>query len=196
MSNAKYRSVMHRARTNTAEGRYSFPNFILPIEDTVIEPFPELLSETNPPLYRSLTYGEYVNGFHFKSFAGTRHIDNFMIQNSTSKWSSFSTGPWNLQCFISMKSRQHDQLSKIYSSTLFSGRSWKLNVLVDNSVKSFFFLVFLLQVWGCKYHEVVVRILSFGFRAILQCNFTVSRSIISSSAINCCFKTGLIHKAK
>lgn len=79
ISNAKYKSVMHRARTNTAEGRYSFPNFLLPIKETVIEPFPELLSETNPPIYRSLTYGDYVNGFHFKSFAGSRHIDNFLI---------------------------------------------------------------------------------------------------------------------
>ncbi|XP_024365321.1 jasmonate-induced oxygenase 2 [Physcomitrium patens] len=79
ISNAKYKSVMHRARTNTHVGRYSFPNFLLPSDQTVIEPFPEFLSEANPPLYRSLTFAEYVNGFHSMPFAGGRHIDNFLL---------------------------------------------------------------------------------------------------------------------
>lgn len=79
MSNGKYKSVMHRVLANQTVGRYSFPNFFMPPKSTVIQPVTELLSESNPPLYRSITFGEYIAGFYVKPLTGRRLIDAFLL---------------------------------------------------------------------------------------------------------------------
>ncbi|KAG0597869.1 hypothetical protein M758_12G026800 [Ceratodon purpureus] len=84
VSNGKYRSVMHRVLVNNTVGRYSFPNFFMPPKETVIQPVKELLSETNPPLYRSLKFAEYISGFYVKPLTGRRLIDSFLLTPSES----------------------------------------------------------------------------------------------------------------
>ena len=79
MSNGRFKSVMHRAMANNTVGRYSVPNFFVPRMDTVIEPLKELISETNPPVYRSMMFEEYSKGFFSKRLSGVRHIDQFKI---------------------------------------------------------------------------------------------------------------------
>ena len=70
---------MHRAMANNTVGRYSVPNFFIPAKDTVIEPLKELISETNPPVYRSMLFEEYTKGFFAKPLSSVRHIDQFKI---------------------------------------------------------------------------------------------------------------------
>lgn len=70
---------MHRAMANNTVGRYSVPNFFIPAKDTVIEPLKELISETNPPVYRSMLFEEYTKGFFANPLSGVRHIDQFKI---------------------------------------------------------------------------------------------------------------------
>ena len=79
LSNGTFKSVLHRATANNTVGRYSVPNFFVPSKDTVMEPLKELISETNPAVYRSLTFEEYIKGFFSKPLAGVRHIDQFKI---------------------------------------------------------------------------------------------------------------------
>lgn len=79
VSNGKYKSVMHRVVVNPSVGRYSFPNFFMPPRDAVIQPLKELLSESNPPLYRSLKFAEYISGFYVKPLPGRRLIDSFLL---------------------------------------------------------------------------------------------------------------------
>ena len=64
---------------NNTVGRYSVPNFFVPAKNTILEPLKELISETNPPVYRSITFEEYTKGFFSKPLTGARHIDEFKI---------------------------------------------------------------------------------------------------------------------
>jgi len=70
---------MHRVLVNPTVGRYSFPNFFMPPKRTMIQPVKELLSESNRPLYKSITFAEYISGFYGKPLTGKRLIDNFLL---------------------------------------------------------------------------------------------------------------------
>ncbi|KAG0581868.1 hypothetical protein KC19_3G015600 [Ceratodon purpureus] len=81
MTNGTYQSVLHRAVTNHAVERYSFANFLVPADETCIQPIGELLSASSPPLYRAVSFGEYTGGnsYLFKPLEGKRRIDAFLV---------------------------------------------------------------------------------------------------------------------
>lgn len=81
VSNGRYKSVMHRVLVNNTVGRFSIPNFFMPSKETIIQPLKELLSESNPPLYRSFKFAEYIAGFYIKPLTGRRLIDSFLLDS-------------------------------------------------------------------------------------------------------------------
>ena len=81
MSNGRYKSVLHRAVANRAVERYSFANFLMPADETEIQPMAQLLSASSPPRYRAVSFGEYTGGnsYLFKPLEGKRRIDAFLL---------------------------------------------------------------------------------------------------------------------
>ncbi|XP_059664407.1 hyoscyamine 6-dioxygenase-like [Cornus florida] len=63
ISNGKLKSAEHRAVTNSNEARTSIVSLIAPSWDTVIECAEDLVSESNPPLYRAFQYKEFMGTY-------------------------------------------------------------------------------------------------------------------------------------
>lgn len=63
LSNDRYKSVHHRAVTNEKKKRVSLAMFCGPSEDQIVAPIKELVDENNPPLYRSYTFGEFIQQY-------------------------------------------------------------------------------------------------------------------------------------
>ncbi|CAN4093320.1 unnamed protein product [Withania somnifera] len=61
ISNGKLRSVEHRAVTNSREARTSIAVFVNPAPNCIVEPAKILLNESNPPLYQSIIYKDFIN---------------------------------------------------------------------------------------------------------------------------------------
>ncbi|KAM0935579.1 putative (S)-norcoclaurine synthase [Dioscorea sansibarensis] len=59
LSNGKYKSIEHRAVTNTEKERFSIAAFHGPNTDATIGPHPELVSK-GEPLYKSMDYESYM----------------------------------------------------------------------------------------------------------------------------------------
>nr|QCP71063.1 leucoanthocyanidin dioxygenase [Pohlia nutans] len=79
MSNGKYKSIVHRAVANQTETRYSFANFLMPADQTVIQPMAELLSASSPAVYRPIRFGEYIGGYSYLFKPLNRNIDSFRV---------------------------------------------------------------------------------------------------------------------
>ncbi|KAL2510813.1 2-oxoglutarate (2OG) and Fe(II)-dependent oxygenase superfamily protein [Abeliophyllum distichum] len=60
MSNGKLRSAEHRAVTNSEEDRLSIATFINPSPNCIIEPAKVLINESNPPLYDSFLFKDFI----------------------------------------------------------------------------------------------------------------------------------------
>lgn len=82
MSNGRYKSILHRAVANQSVTRYSFANFLMPADKTVIRPIPKLLSDSCPAVYRPVRFGEYTGGnsYFFKPLK--RNIEDFRVTAS------------------------------------------------------------------------------------------------------------------
>ncbi|XP_009758006.1 hyoscyamine 6-dioxygenase-like [Nicotiana tabacum] len=61
ISNGKLRSVEHRVVTNSREARTSIAIFVNPAPNCIVEPAKVLLNESNPPLYNSILYRDFIN---------------------------------------------------------------------------------------------------------------------------------------
>ncbi|XP_011625850.2 protein DMR6-LIKE OXYGENASE 1-like isoform X2 [Amborella trichopoda] len=57
ISNGRFKSVLHRAVTNSMAARISIPMFYAPFVDAIIEPAEELVSEETLAIYRSYKFG-------------------------------------------------------------------------------------------------------------------------------------------
>ena len=82
ISNGKYKSVEHRAIVNKHEPRMTIAVFCNPADDTIISPAPALLDEHHPPLYRPMTFGEFLASFFKKGLDGKGYVESF--KNSSS----------------------------------------------------------------------------------------------------------------
>ncbi|OMO63555.1 Oxoglutarate/iron-dependent dioxygenase [Corchorus olitorius] len=70
VSNGKYKSVMHRAVVNKENTRMSIATGHGPALDAVVSPAAPLLDPVNnPPIYKSLTYREYVELLRYGKLA-------------------------------------------------------------------------------------------------------------------------------
>jgi len=63
VSNGKLRSVEHRAVTNSDKARTTIVTFLSPSLDTVVEPARDLVSESNPALYRPFKFKEFLSTY-------------------------------------------------------------------------------------------------------------------------------------
>ncbi|KAI4367634.1 hypothetical protein MLD38_023347 [Melastoma candidum] len=59
-SNERYESVEHRVMLNSERDRYSIPFFYNPSHRVMVEPFPELVNDREPPKYRAYNWGKFV----------------------------------------------------------------------------------------------------------------------------------------
>lgn len=60
LSNGLYHNVMHRAFPNKNTDRLSLAYFYVPPENAPISPLNKLINPSNPPLYRTVTWKEYL----------------------------------------------------------------------------------------------------------------------------------------
>lgn len=67
LSNGLFKSVLHRARVNQTKSRLSVAFLWGPKSDIKISPVPKLVSPVESPLYRSVTWTEYlrIKAIHF-----------------------------------------------------------------------------------------------------------------------------------
>ncbi|KAK9291502.1 hypothetical protein L1049_019450 [Liquidambar formosana] len=63
LSNGRYKSVWHRAITNTERPRISIASFLCPSDDALISPPKGLTDDGSAAVYRSFTYAEYYKKF-------------------------------------------------------------------------------------------------------------------------------------
>lgn len=63
LSNGRYKSVWHRAITNTDKARMSVASFLCPNNDAIISPAKPLTEDGSGAVYRCFTYDEYYNKF-------------------------------------------------------------------------------------------------------------------------------------
>nr|QBF29345.1 flavonol synthase [Crocus sativus] len=59
LSNGRYKAVLHRARVNKDNVRFSWPVFCSPPPEMVVGPLPQLVSEENPPKFKAKKYKDY-----------------------------------------------------------------------------------------------------------------------------------------
>ncbi|CAN1169234.1 1-aminocyclopropane-1-carboxylate oxidase homolog 2 [Linum perenne] len=78
MSNDEYKSVKHRVRANPSlQPRVSVVVFFHSSEpDAISGPFPELISDQKPAVYRQFRISDYMNGFYAKELGGG-NLTNF-----------------------------------------------------------------------------------------------------------------------
>ncbi|WOG83247.1 hypothetical protein DCAR_0102422 [Daucus carota subsp. sativus] len=81
VSNDKFKSVIHRALVNSVEARISVPCFFHGSTAPSIKyaPLEDLLSEENPPIYKSFQVSDYMEKFFSKPLDGEELRDLFKI---------------------------------------------------------------------------------------------------------------------
>ncbi|XP_057541815.1 gibberellin 3-beta-dioxygenase 2-like [Amaranthus tricolor] len=78
LSNGQYPSVYHRAMVNRVQQRYSMAYLYGPGSGVRIQPLPKLIDATHPPLYRPVTWSEYlgIKGEHFNKALSLIRLKN------------------------------------------------------------------------------------------------------------------------
>ncbi|XP_020526524.1 protein DMR6-LIKE OXYGENASE 2-like isoform X2 [Amborella trichopoda] len=77
ISNGRFKSVEHRAITNSRTSRISIPTFYGPSLDALIGPANELVSKESPAIYRSYTFEEFFDRFFSQELKGKTVLDHF-----------------------------------------------------------------------------------------------------------------------
>lgn len=77
LSNGKYKSVEHRALVNKRQARMTIAVFCNPADDTIISPAAGLVDAAHPPLYRPMTFGEFLASFFKKGLDGKGYVESF-----------------------------------------------------------------------------------------------------------------------
>jgi len=81
VSNGRFRSVEHRAITNTHSARISIPTSYGPSEDAIIAPAPSMVDEQHPAQYRGYEFREFTQLFFNKGLKGKSVLDHFKIRH-------------------------------------------------------------------------------------------------------------------
>lgn len=63
ISNGKLIGAEHRVVTNSSKARTTVAYFIQPSFESIIGPAQELINGSNPPLYKSTSFGEFSKSF-------------------------------------------------------------------------------------------------------------------------------------
>lgn len=63
LTNGKYKSIEHRAVTNTDKARMSIACFFGPTEESIIAPLPCFIDENHPPRFKPTKFADYVQNF-------------------------------------------------------------------------------------------------------------------------------------
>lgn len=79
ITNGNYRSAQHRAIANANKARLSVATFHDPAKTMKISPASALVTESFPPRYCQIVYGEYVSSWYTKGPEGKRNIDALML---------------------------------------------------------------------------------------------------------------------
>ncbi|KAI8549828.1 hypothetical protein RHMOL_Rhmol06G0055700 [Rhododendron molle] len=81
ISNGKLRSTLHRVVTNTSIARTSLNTFIGPSLESIIEPEKALVSASEPQLFRSFRFKEYldINTANLREAKGTRTLEAYKL---------------------------------------------------------------------------------------------------------------------
>ncbi|KAF5182914.1 Srg1, partial [Thalictrum thalictroides] len=73
-SNGKFKSIEHRAITNTEKARTSFASFITPNTEIEIGPLDQMIDLVIPvTLYKKMKYGDFVRGSFKEKYEGKGH---------------------------------------------------------------------------------------------------------------------------
>jgi len=85
LSNGRWRSVEHRAVTNSSTSRISIPTFYSPSVDAFVAPAPSMVDAGHPDLYRGYKFEEYLGLFYSEGLKGKSVLDRFKIQYPAEK---------------------------------------------------------------------------------------------------------------
>ncbi|XP_050383079.1 protein SRG1-like [Argentina anserina] len=75
-SNGRYKSIEHRVVTNESKARISYSTFFLPHQNAEIEPLDQMVFQSlgSLPLYKKVTYGEYLRETKRMKSEGKTHV--------------------------------------------------------------------------------------------------------------------------
>ncbi|KAH7864773.1 hypothetical protein Vadar_033640 [Vaccinium darrowii] len=80
ISNGKLKSAYHRVVASNV-ARMTIASFIGPSMDVVIQPAKSLVSESNPPLYKCFTFGDFTRTYITDTPKGKDPLEHLMIQS-------------------------------------------------------------------------------------------------------------------
>jgi len=76
LTNAKYKSVPHRAVVNATQSRLSLVYFYVPVSSIEIVPAPELVDEDHPCIYKPFVFEHYTK---MKQLYFLNTLDHFLV---------------------------------------------------------------------------------------------------------------------
>ncbi|KAH7862949.1 hypothetical protein Vadar_011444 [Vaccinium darrowii] len=80
ISNGKLKSAYHRVVASNVD-RMTVVSFIRPSMDVLIEPSKSLVSESNPPLYKCFTFGDFRRTYRTDTHEGKDPLEHLMIRS-------------------------------------------------------------------------------------------------------------------
>ncbi|KAK3227275.1 hypothetical protein Dsin_007137 [Dipteronia sinensis] len=81
ITNGEYISSQHQAITNGSKARLSVATFHDPAKTVKVSPASELVSESSPPRYRGVVYGDYISSWYTKGPDGKRNLDALLLDS-------------------------------------------------------------------------------------------------------------------
>ncbi|CAK9325289.1 unnamed protein product [Citrullus colocynthis] len=79
ITNGEYKSIEHCATVNSKSERLSIATFNNPSMEKEIRPTPSLITPHSPPLFRTLTYQDFVRGLFTRKLDGKSYLDSMRI---------------------------------------------------------------------------------------------------------------------
>ncbi|XP_022720343.1 protein SRG1-like [Durio zibethinus] len=80
-SNGVYRSIEHRATTNSGKERMSVAFFLNPKFEAEVGPSPSLINPKNPPVFKRVGLEQYAKDFFVRKLYGKTYLQHMRIEN-------------------------------------------------------------------------------------------------------------------